>query len=118
MEGFVKIIHSGLGNRMLHLMKLIRDNPDKKINIYWNVNNHCNGRFDECFLPIENLIITSDNDTNVNHKFQDDHAIFKSLPTIEECGTLIHSFRLTPDLEQKVDNFVLQLDKYISIHIL
>jgi len=76
-----KIIHSGLGNRLLFILEVLKANSSNEdITIIWMNNEHCDGFYNDYFLPINNITITQNEQFNniiptskhsIHHSFKD-----------------------------------------------
>ncbi len=114
-----KIIPSGLGNRLLYILEVLRSNNNNEhITIIWNNNEHCDGFYNDFFLPINNITITQNeqfdniipsNKHYINHTSEDYDR--------PEYYNIFHNIKINIDIENIVDNYVKNIGKFISIHI-
>lgn len=114
-----EIIHSGLGNRLLYILELIKANPNEKMNLLWKKNDHCNGHFNDYFAAIQDVTITPtvENGTNVipsNRKLI--HTWFEYYDK-KEYYDLLHHIKLNKNMESIVNEYIENMGNFIAIHI-
>lgn len=116
---YYKIIESGLGNRLLYILEIIKSNTNNEdITIIWNNNQHCDGCYNDFFLPINNMTITQNVDFNniiptskhfIHHTFEDYDKT--------EYYNILRNIKINIDIENIVNNYITNIGKFISIHI-